>query len=489
MSSIPESEISFSEISLIDSVGRLFFWRDKIYRGIYPEAAENVRQLFASGCLDELTRQNLFPSSRISAHSLRGFSFVVEHELIPVVTYPHEWSFDMFRDAALVILKVVETAARFGWDIQDCGPYNVLFRNSVPLYVDLGSFRPKPKPRIFDKGPDLVRLFWRPLAIWSSGDSFLAQRIISSAHVMMPDVSWWHYRHPLLRRLGRPLNARLARLSAKWWRRVARWLGHGRALAWLSPSLATRLLPIEITTRSPDLLRHSLAGLRPPASSPWADYHSEYLHDGEFRSTPRFDRIVEIVRSLDCASAVELAGNQGLLALLLARQTGLKKIICTDSSESAINRFYLYCRAHALELESHEIQAAVLDFMLPKTASRLALPARRFRSDVVLALAVTHHLLLTQNFPISDVLGAIASYTRRHALIEFMPLGLWDGTRPPLIPEWYTQSRFEHAFAEYFDIDRVEKLEANRILYVGRLKNSIPVRRRESTRHAELAYL
>lgn len=141
MFAIPPDQISYVDISLVDRVGRLFYWQGRVYRGIYPEAASTIKELFASGCLEELVRRNIFPASRITEYTLDGFALVVEHEVIPIVVYPHEWSFDMFRQAALVVLEVVEVAERFGWDIQDCSPYNILFKNTQPVYVDLGSFR------------------------------------------------------------------------------------------------------------------------------------------------------------------------------------------------------------------------------------------------------------------------------------------------------------------------------------------------------------
>lgn len=222
--------------------------------------------------------------------------------------------------------------------------------------------------------------------------------------------------------------------------------------------------------RSPDLLRLKIESLNLPVPSAWDEYHSEYMGRDELTSTPRFDRILEIIRSLESRSVTELAGNQGLLSLLIAAKINVERIICTDSSEGAVNRFYNHCRSHPDQLRGRPIQAGVLNFMLPETASRLALPSKRFQSDTVLALAVTHHLLLTQNFHIRDVLASMAAYTRQYALIEFMPLGLWDGKRAPSIPGWYTQAWFEEAFRDFFEILLVEKLEANRIIYVGRLK-------------------
>jgi len=469
MALIREEEISYSDLSLVDPVGRLFHWNDGIYRGIYPNSAELVRDLFASGCLQELMRRGFFPQSQITEHVMEGFDFVVEHKTVPYVIYPHEWSFDMFRDASLAVLEVVEICAKFGWDIKDCHPQNVLFSGNQPLFVDLGSFRKKPRSVGFEKGLDFLRCYWRPLYVWASGESFLAQRLISSGSGPMPDLSWWLYRHSSLRVLGAKKCARLAKWSAKWARKAAKLLRHGNVVSWLSPSLASRL-PASILAKNPSLLRRKIARLTQPLPSQWDDYHSEHIQNGAIISTPRFDRILEIIRLLDCASATELAGNQGLLTLLIGAKTKLDRVVCTDYSSSAINRFYNYCRSHTDKLNARHLQGAVLDFMLPERTFGEASPSERLKSDLVIALAVTHHLILTQNYPLREILKTIRGYTRRFAMIEFMPLGLWNGHNAPPVPDWYTKDWFQQIFTEFFDLVAVEELEKNRILFVGRLK-------------------
>jgi hypothetical protein len=55
-------------------------------------------------------------------------------------------------------------------------------------------------------------------------------------------------------------------------------------------------------------------------------------------------------------------------------------------------------------------------------------------------------------------------------LIEFMPLGLFDGTSTPPIPSWYSVDWFRSNFAKQFELLQEETLEENRILFVGRLR-------------------
>ena len=88
------------------------------------------------------------------------------------------------------------------------------------------------------------------------------------------------------------------------------------------------------------------------------------------------------------------------------------------------------------------------------------------RCDSVFALALTHHLLLSQGLKIEVVVKRILDFTTKYAFIEFMPLGLWDGNSAPPIPDWYSKINFETVLSRFARIKSVRQTEANRVLYV-----------------------
>lgn len=234
------------------------------------------------------------------------------------------------------------------------------------------------------------------------------------------------------------------------------------------------LLPAELFAGAPDLLRQKIMNLPPPpVGGEWSSYQDEYFaSDGVRAPTPRFERIVEIIKSLDCKSSIELAGNQGLLSLLIANHTPVQRAISTDRDTEAVNRFHKYCRDHSELIAGKTLQAAVLNFMGPEENFYTEPAPARFRSDLVIALAIMHHLTLSQDFPLGRVMETIASYTSKFALVEFMPLGLWNGQTAPQVPEWYTLEWFQQIFKESFELESVEELEPNRVLHLGRLRKS-----------------
>lgn len=466
---INENEITYSNLSIADDVGRVFHWRGGIYRGIYAEAVPQVHKMFSSGLLDELTKRGLFPHSKLTDYTLDEFPLVVEHKIVPFVTYPHEWSFDMFRDAALTVLDVIDIVSQFGWKMKDCHPYNILFDGVHPLYIDLGSFA---KANTCDDTfsiSEFLGYYWYPLSIWATGDYFLSQRIISSEHDMMTLASWHNYNLPLMRKLSPQLKKRATNFYKRIANRAAKAL-HVRKPSRAIANLASHL-PAEFLAKDTSLLQVKIKRLNtPPPYGSWHDYHDEYFLAKKLNTTPRFDRIIEIVQSLGCESVVELAGNQGLLSLLLLKQTQVRRVVCSDSDSDAINRLYRRCLDNKTVPEEKTLQPAVTDIMIPRINFFTVPPVERFRSDIVTALAITHHLILSQNISIENVMQTIAGYTHQYALVEFMPLGLWDGKYAPPLPSWYNLDWFHKAFSEFFDMILNEQIETNRILYLGKLK-------------------
>ena len=64
----------------------------------------------------------------------------LEHERIPFVSYPYEWTFSMLKDAALVHLDLLLAALDAELTMKDGYAYNLAFTGSRPVFIDIGSF-------------------------------------------------------------------------------------------------------------------------------------------------------------------------------------------------------------------------------------------------------------------------------------------------------------------------------------------------------------
>ena len=83
---INKDEIEFSPQSLVDEIGRVFYWNGRLFRGIYHQSLDHVKELFKSGLVDELVEEKILPKTWITNYEMEGFSLIIEHELINNLT-------------------------------------------------------------------------------------------------------------------------------------------------------------------------------------------------------------------------------------------------------------------------------------------------------------------------------------------------------------------------------------------------------------------
>ena len=63
-----------------------------------------------------------------------GWAGVIEHDPIPFITYPYEWTFSMLKQAALLQLELIEKSLENGWTMKDATPYNIQWIGSKPIF-------------------------------------------------------------------------------------------------------------------------------------------------------------------------------------------------------------------------------------------------------------------------------------------------------------------------------------------------------------------
>ena len=474
---INKNEIELVLMSVVDDIGILFTWEDRLFRAIKEDAVEKVKNILDCGMIHELIKNNLFPNSWITNYQIDGYGLVIEHTKIKFVSYPYEWTFSMLKDAALAVLKVNIVAKKYGYQTKDCHSFNVVFDGLQPMFVDLGSFvKTKSKSNGWMGYEEFLKSYYYPLKIWSSGSSFIARSIIANESSFISYSEYLCYKSLFLRCLPLSFVNKLTSLYFKY-----------RRLSFVSYTTIKEKIPgilglFVCFLRKNNLLPFQSANFvslnkkierihKKKNQSRWSAYHNElYTNNGKLKSTHRFNRIIDIISTYNIRSVVELAGNQGALSKLLLESGNIEHALCTDYDEDAVDLMYLSSKKGGIEL----LTPALLNCVFPITVSMGKPAYERFQADEVIALALTHHLLLSDKLRIDFVLDTISKYSKKYVLIEFMPLGLWDGESAPPLPQWYTLDWFRRSFQNYFKIISEEQLEKNRILFLGDLVDGSP---------------
>jgi hypothetical protein len=442
-----------------DTSGRVFYWKNRLFRGIATNGAKDVKEMFSSGLIQKLIKDNLIPPTAISNYSLDGYDFVIEHKKIERVTYPHEWSFSMLKDALITILKINIIALKYGFQTKDGHVYNIVFDKSTPVFVDLGSLV-KTDYSYWACYKNFM-MYFDILKKWSRGNFYYASRLISDDYPT-------RYFYPT----KRISIANLQNIYLKFFsnRKTV------NLFVLQLGKIFSRVFPLNkyvFTTNNLGLLLAEVNKVSYNRSnSVWGGYHNEFYNKSDVVSNKRFDEIIKITQEFKgIKSATDLASNQGVFSRILSQRAGIKDVVCMDNDEIAIEMLY---RRIKDKLPEKKVITPVLQNMIwPLAVNYVDPPAHdRFKSDVVYALAITHHLILAQNFSLEDILEEIKQYSNKYVFVEFMPLGLFDGVHPVEVPSWYNIKWFREKFVEKFDLLKERQLEPNRVVFVGQLSKS-----------------
>lgn len=462
------SDIEYIQVRQKDNVGEVFRYNGKLLRGVFPSAKGLVDSLFSTGLISKLTEEQLFPGTKISqTYRCSDYVYILEHDEIWPVTYPHEWTFSMLKRAAVVVLQVAEIARQYGFNMKDCHGLNVLFDRGSPKFIDFGSFyREQSSEFTWHPYREFLSAYYYPLYIWQHGQEFTAKMSIFAGQ-LIPAKDHYLYRYSTLRSISENLLDKLIKL---------RFLPHDltrkddatidQALGNKALRSFAKLLQIFGCKkygggRDLKILSKKLHRLkRPKTQTLWNTYHGDIS-----KKAARFDRIVDLINDhcSSATSAIDIAGNQGKFSHRLLSETNLNRVVCQDLDEEALDQGFITASGKALAFANYNAMSPILKQGMPA-------PAERLKSDLVVCLALTHHLLLSQGYKVEKVLHELSKYTSEFICIEFMPKGLWTYGSPVAVPDWYSEKWFEEAFVERYQLLVKEAIAENYVVFVGRAK-------------------
>jgi hypothetical protein len=456
-------DIEFSKNSFTDPFGKVFFYRNEIYRIINNDYKNFCLEIFDNNLINELIIKKFIPETEISHLKIRGFedSLIIKHKKL-IQSYANEWTFDMLIDTAVKVLELRAFLNKRKYDLKDGHSSNILFDGPNPLWVDIGSII-RLKNTKWESQDEFIKSFLVPIEIWKTKDFRLANSILSD--------KWGFFDgfYPITSKnnsfLIQNMNPKLFlknillrnKIFLSYKNDLINYLCYNLILKPFSNN--KKIQPsIKLSLLKTDKLINKLKQYSIKDSSTWEKYHSNY--NGQL--SDRINIIVEKVIELNPNIILDIAGNQGLITETIRKKLGdLKTYIVLDIDHGALNICYKKSKN-----EDTNIHTFLSNFIC--SPLRDTTLTRRFNSDLVLALAITHHLILGQSINIVNIVNTFFDYTTKFLLVEFMPLGLWSAgqSKETNLPDWYNLQWFQSNIERKFKIIEIINLEENRILLI-----------------------
>jgi hypothetical protein len=389
-----------------------------------------------------------------------GYAAVLRHERVPFVSYPYEWPFGMLRDAALLQLELLRGALAEDLVLKDATPYNVQWRGIRPVFVDVGSFERLRPGEAWAGYRQFCTLFLNPLLLQAYRGVPFQPWLRGSLEGIPPEDC--RRLLSLRDRLRRGVLAHVvlhSRLERRYGDRRRDVKGELRA-AGFHKGL------IEANVRGLEKLVGRLAW--EPERSGWASYGEDTPYtDADAAAKEAF--VAETAGLRRRRLVWDLGANDGRYTRIAAEDADFA--VAVDADPGVVELLYRTLRDEGAE----GILPLVGDVTDPSPGlgwggRERATLEERGRPELVLCLALLHHVAITGNVPLRSVLAWLAGLGAE-LVIELptrddpMVRRLLDAKGPGANPDYDTDG-FERALGELFRVKRREALPSGtRILY------------------------
>ncbi len=451
--------------SFRDPSGFIFQHEGALYRQVNRSYQGHYQMLIDSGLYAALVKQGmLIPHDEVDGPVADESSVwrTLKPEPIKLISYPYEWCFSQLKDAALLTLDIQRIALEHGMCLKDASAYNVQFHRGHPIFIDTLSFEPYIEGKPWMAYRQFCQHFLAPLAVMAKRDVRLMQ--LQRAQID-----------------GLPLDLASILLPRRTWLNFGL-LMHLHLHAWSQKSFAaSHKSPSETVLRLSKVSKVGLMGLLDglrktvvklewkPGGTEWGDYYNDTNYsDSSFEIKRRY--IAAFLDEIDPNEVWDLGANIGLFSRI-SSDRGLPTV-AFDIDPTAVEINYRQVRNQ----NESSLLPLLLDLTNPSpglgwhSTERDALTDRG-PVDCVMALALIHHLSVSNNIPFIRVASFFAALCSGNLIIEFVPktdsqVQRLLRSREDIFID-YDREHFEQAFGEYFTIRRAEAIEGSeRTLYL-----------------------
>jgi hypothetical protein len=450
--------------SFRDPSGYIFIAENIVKRSIYPIYFKQYQALKEKGVFQKLINSGLLiPHTEISSSDSE---IIIQPEQIPFITYPYEWSFNQYKEAALLTLKLQKYCLEKGFSLKDASAFNITYHNGKAVFIDTLSFDFYTDNSPWRAYKQFIMHFLGPLVLAKYNGSE-ALRLMTTFIDGVP-LKQIAAMLPFKTRLNPFLYSNI-HLLAKFEDRHSKDYKDE-----VVPPKLSKKAQLKIITSLYDYIKN----LSLNETSEWGDYYDKTNYTKDAFET-KATLINKWVDDLKPNSIIDIGGNDGTFVRRIKYKFNLS-LVC-DIDNNAVDFNYEQIRRNT----ETNMLPFVLDIINPAPAIGFENKERQsflsriasFGPDITMALAVIHHITLSGNVPFDMSAHFFASFSK-YLIIEFPKRD--DSWVNRLLStkgefkshfDFYNIENFETTYLEYFDlVDKEDVRDSKRVLYFFKIK-------------------
>ncbi|MEP6896043.1 MAG: SAM-dependent methyltransferase [Chloroflexota bacterium] len=452
--------------SFRDPSGFLFSRGGVLYRQVNHVYEQEYARLMESGLYEKLVKAGLLiphveVEQALAADPQEGDAAlkVIQPERVPFISYPYEWSFGQLKSAALATLSIQKRALKLGMSLKDASAYNIQFVRGKATLIDTLSFE------IYKEGEPWVAYrqfcqhFLAPLALMALNDIRLSQLLRVYIDGVSLDLASGLLPTKTRLNFGLLTHIHLHAGAQKKYSGLASEEAKPRSGSMSKQAMTGLIESLESTIQKLDWT---------PRGTEWGNYYDiTNYSDAAFEHKKQL--VSEWTKRVQPMLAWDLGANNGVFSRVVG--SACPYVVSFDIDPAAVEQNYRQVKTDKTE----NLLPLLLDLTNPTPSIGWANRERdsfgaRGPADLVLALALIHHLAISNNVPLPQLADFFAE-TGKWLVIEFVPkpdsqVQKLLVSRKDIFPD-YTRQGFEAAFKVKFTIhEAVEVRESERVLYL-----------------------
>jgi hypothetical protein len=391
---------------------------------------------------------------------------IIQPEQIPFITYPYEWSFNQYKEAALLTLKLQKFALEHHFSLKDASAFNVVFYKGKAIFIDTLSLDIYKEQSPWRAYKQFVMHFLGPLVL-AHYHGAASLKLISNFIDGIP-LSMLSTMLPISSKLNPFLFTNihlLAKFEAK----------HSEDY---TGTTKTKTLSKKGQLNIVEALYNYIKNLKLKEASEWGNYYSKTNYsDAAFKEKSTI--INGWISNIKAKTLIDIGGNDGTFVRKI--KAPLDMALVCDIDNNAVDENYKQIKTYK---DSH-ILPFVLDVLNPsasigfnnKERSSFIERIRQYAPQATMALAVIHHMSLSGNVSFDMSAQFFASFSK-YLIIEFPKRQ--DSWVQRLLKSkgafedhfnFYNEAEFESTYLKYFQLEeKVSIDQSDRILYFFKLK-------------------
>ncbi len=357
-----------------------------------------------------------------------------------LITYPYEWTANMFKDALLFHLDLFLRLDDYGYILKDAIPTNILFNGTKPVFVDFLSIinqenlkdekwlfdidtkRIDPRINIIEKM--LVPYFIIPFLTFADHKYEEARFMLKERtcnNIEGIDLHWNDILPPknLLQKMKEKIFGRkdCNRCGA-----IKRLIESEKDFKVLCEKLLKCIEEIPVT----------------PENSGYLSYYNSKGEDFSLSDRkawlPKQKIVCEAIEKFKPKTVLDLGANTGWFSLMAAQMGA--HVVAVEIDESCVDNLYLHSKERKLNITP--LQLAFEDLEKSYFGARyddeayknrdfgnnplFEAPVNRLKCDMTLCLALVHHLVLGIGISVAEVMRILAQITMKVLVLEVVTL-------------------------------------------------------------------